>query len=459
MKGGGGINRLIKSCVVIFDGCVNNYYKGGKGMKRFYKMMVFVVAFLSVASMGFANTYNDHVYVSANGKGDVLVYPFYIAAQGWQTQFDVVNTSGHSVVAKLVVHSAANSVELLDFLIYLSPYDMWRGTLKIDPTYGSQPIMYSTDSSAPSSNSSVSYFATATNPMAQPLSTSFCSGDSNQAGYVEVIEAWAGDPVFASKTDKEARGLAIKSAYDQATVFSTIDTLSGSMVINYAQGGILAARDAVAMANYRNIAYLKTGELTYLGEKSRNNVQEVDSALAKTALELPFDNNSTASSLQIVTFPTKQTQNVVGDCKTFAYKSAYFTTGNAVYNTTQYDNEEQTSAASPFSPASLSSKMPSEVNFLPISAAFSFGWLKYAFDTVSNTGFIYNNNTGGQPLGYTGAPLIPTVVKIINGVMTFTNGAWDDGVITGTMGGVAGNPSVTLSNYQYTSAFASSVQP
>ena len=421
-------------------------------MKSFYKMVIAVVALLSVASMGFADTYNDHVRVAANGKGDLLVYPFYVAANGWQSQIDLVNTSSRSVVARLSVKSYAYSNEVLDFLVYLSPYDMWRGTLMVNSTYGSQPIMYSTDSSAPSSNSSVSYFATSTNPMAQPLSTDICAGDSNQLGYVVVVEAWSGNVAFAAGITKEQRGQAIRAAYESTAggylKTDTVDALHGNMVVSFPAGGWLASRDAVAFANYKNQAKLFTaGGATPIGVSAYNSVQEIDAALAKKTLALPYDQNSTASTIQVSTFPTKQTATT--DCKTFTYQSPFFPVSGSVVlqsgDVKQYDNEEQTSASSPFSPGGTTVKLPNEVNFLAIAPTFSFGWIQYTFTETTA-----NFNYSGQPLNYTGAPVIPTVVKILGGLMTLTNGAWDDGVVSGVVGGVP----VVLNGYQYSSSYA-----
>jgi hypothetical protein len=84
----------------------------------------------------FAATYlggvkaDSNMTLSANGRGDALIYPAFRTGAGWSTEIIVRNTNNRAVVAKAVLYDANDSRELLDFNIYLSQHDAFR--FKID---------------------------------------------------------------------------------------------------------------------------------------------------------------------------------------------------------------------------------------------------------------------------------------------------------------------------------------
>jgi hypothetical protein len=77
------------------------------------------------------------VNLGADGQGQVLIYPFYTVQQKGSTAFDtyisIVNSdsvNGKAVKVRFV--EAKNSVEVLDFNLYLSPNDMWTAGVTRD---------------------------------------------------------------------------------------------------------------------------------------------------------------------------------------------------------------------------------------------------------------------------------------------------------------------------------------
>ena len=91
------------------------------------KYLVSGAAALALAGSAFAAT----VSVEKDGTGNYLIAPAYYAVANWQTQLKVVNTNTTAaVVAKVVIREANASREVLDFPIYLTPGDVWVGTLK-----------------------------------------------------------------------------------------------------------------------------------------------------------------------------------------------------------------------------------------------------------------------------------------------------------------------------------------
>jgi hypothetical protein len=76
-----------------------------------------------VASVGNA------VYVNPEGTGQVLIYPYYSVNNGLDTTYSIVNTANETKAVKVRFLESAHSREVLDFNIYMSPYDVWVGAL------------------------------------------------------------------------------------------------------------------------------------------------------------------------------------------------------------------------------------------------------------------------------------------------------------------------------------------
>ena len=77
------------------------------------------------------------VNVSENGLGNVLIYPYYtvnkdINGNSYNTLMSVVNTTASTKAVKVRFREGKNSVEVLDFNVFLSPFDVW--TASITPT-------------------------------------------------------------------------------------------------------------------------------------------------------------------------------------------------------------------------------------------------------------------------------------------------------------------------------------
>ena len=74
-----------------------------------------------------------NIQVEKDGTGDYLLTPVYYAVANWKTELKVVNTNtSEAVVAKVVVRESKESKEIMDFAIYLTPGDVWTGTLYDD---------------------------------------------------------------------------------------------------------------------------------------------------------------------------------------------------------------------------------------------------------------------------------------------------------------------------------------
>ena len=68
---------------------------------------------------------SNAVNVNPDGLGQVLLYPYYTTRGGNDTLISVVNTTSRGKAVKIRFLEALNSREVLDFNIYMSPYDVW----------------------------------------------------------------------------------------------------------------------------------------------------------------------------------------------------------------------------------------------------------------------------------------------------------------------------------------------
>jgi len=448
--------------------------KGEKMMRKLAVCLALVIAVLMVSSAAMAFNFADHVKAAKNAKGDTLIFPIYAAINGgWETKLWVVNTAqDRSVVAKVVVRSALYSQELLDFLIYLTPTDVWTGTLR----YNNGRVEYfSDDDSAVSSAGGGTVVWANTTAVTQALSTPRCN-DTNNFGYVEVFET---SHSYNASTFAPAAGsaavtlnippvnknalyrahadlVANNSSINQGLVLDGINVLTGVMEFRNNSLNQKASMQATALRDYG--ASLGNGDgvgaralnvinVTSFAETSNafNLIGEVEAALAKNDLGMYYSDRNL--SLHVLTFPTKLTTLPTATCTPLnASPSPYFTqhfvdtSGCINYTATHYDVSEQAASSSAiFSPAQQGT-LCYEVNILP-NPSFSFaqGWARYTFPTP--TAFVVKDTTvigtvaNGAAIGdgiYTGAPVMGTILHLASSADGYTAvpAAYTDGLVT-----------------------------
>lgn len=90
-----------------------------------------VIAAAVAATLG--HTAANAVSVNPDGLGQVLLFPYYTVQGDDTASFDtlitIVNTRDEVKAVKLRFREAKNSREVLDFNIYLSPFDVWVGVV------------------------------------------------------------------------------------------------------------------------------------------------------------------------------------------------------------------------------------------------------------------------------------------------------------------------------------------
>ena len=72
---------------------------------------------------------SNAVNLNSDGVGQVLIFPYYTVNNGLNTLISVVNTTDRVKAVKVRFLEGKNSREVLDFNLYMSPFDVWTAVL------------------------------------------------------------------------------------------------------------------------------------------------------------------------------------------------------------------------------------------------------------------------------------------------------------------------------------------
>ncbi|WP_395684272.1 hypothetical protein [Dokdonella sp.] len=90
---------------------------------------------LLMATMGVALVGVTHlsgaVTLNPNGLGQALIYPYYTVNKGQDTLLTLANASDLGKVARVRFREGYNGREVLDFLVLLSPHDVWSAAITV----------------------------------------------------------------------------------------------------------------------------------------------------------------------------------------------------------------------------------------------------------------------------------------------------------------------------------------
>jgi hypothetical protein len=160
------------------------------------KKKLISAAVLSAVTMGAAQA----TYLSEDGTGQVLLYPYYTTRGGSDTLITLVNTQNVGKAVKVRFLEGMNSKEVLDFNLYLSPYDVWTATITNSPNGDTGvPVLRVADKSciAPMRVSGIN--GVHDEPFRATLLTetnSVKTVDRAKEGYVEVIAMGDINPLY-----------------------------------------------------------------------------------------------------------------------------------------------------------------------------------------------------------------------------------------------------------------------
>ncbi|UTF59825.1 hypothetical protein [Gilvimarinus sp. DA14] len=83
-------------------------------------------------------------YLNSDGLGQVLIFPYYTVNGENFTNINLVNTTGDAKAVKVRFLEGENSQEVLDFNLYLSPYDHWSGAVALSENADDGSLPWST---------------------------------------------------------------------------------------------------------------------------------------------------------------------------------------------------------------------------------------------------------------------------------------------------------------------------
>jgi hypothetical protein len=106
-----------------------------------------VAALVGVAGIASLANAQSRMYLNADGLGQVLIYPYYTVNNNQATLVSVVNTTDQTKAVKVRFLEGRNSQEVLDFNLYLSPFDVWTGQITDLGNANGPGVLATTDTS------------------------------------------------------------------------------------------------------------------------------------------------------------------------------------------------------------------------------------------------------------------------------------------------------------------------
>lgn len=411
-------------------------------MKKIKVCLAVLVIAMITSSSALSFNKADHIKVAPNGIGDLLIFPWYSAfGNEYDTKITVINTSNtYSVVAKVVYRTFGWSQEVKDHLIYLSPNDVWTGVVYLDGATNKTRLWSSDDSILVSAG----VFASPAVPVNEEFKAAEFTGDSNTFGYIEVIEAAA---KVIPKSNGKVTKAEIYSWYtpltsaDIAQTYKPVNVLTGYQENFIGNGQTL--KQAEVFADYRNKNALTIAAATVLGQNANNTLTEIEAAMSKYDVVLPYVAKSTGDkAIHIFNFPTKMSWAYSTKPNTYRYnlESPYFEDVyyQCNYYTLEiYDLMENTPAATAppvFSPVpdKPGLAMCYEVEWITRGyvdqSSFTEGWLRYNWKDAYNMMYEqdikkYGENGGGTLMSYKGTPVLPSVLYWTDSGANWANAA------------------------------------
>lgn len=235
----------------------------------FKKKSLYAAMLVGMGAMGAAGTASA-VYVSPDGTGQVLVYPYYTVngptGSTSLTAFSVVNSGVSAKVVKVRFRESKNSQEVLDFNLFLSPNDVWAGAVLTDgtgSTVGAKVVtkdLSCTNPPIPTNGqpfSNAVYNGTTTNT--QGVDGAGTGLDRTREGYFEILEL--GNMNNATQVSWVTHGAsgtapancpAIVAANNAGTVTwaaATNELFGGASILNVTTG-MDVTYDATAFADF-----------------------------------------------------------------------------------------------------------------------------------------------------------------------------------------------------------------
>lgn len=371
------------------------------------------------------------VEVSRDGVGDFLIAPAFFIGGGLSTDLKLINTSAtQSTVAKVVFRDKVTSAEILDFLVYLSPNDVWTGKVACAEANAAgsctKSVITSSDDSVQQYASND--FATAANPMVINSPEAGRVVLPNE-GYID-IEMGPAYTIAPNQAPRAGVSKASIFAANNARVaggpvglLETPNILTGTVSVTHPTLGTTEL-PMLALEDYNTAIVPQVGVASgfdvIVGQNT--NLADVEEALWKDNHVVPYDKTNGALTLVSFTFPTKLTYNLRQD-------GQYPFASQVCYTADMFDMEEQTIRGGVTNVSPLPTNPPACVNEFDFkvfgqpglsTGNFNTGWarMKYrdARVAVGQVGAPADNTNVGR----SGVPGIVTYMNIDTMTKKFT---------------------------------------
>lgn len=209
-------------------------------------------------TVGIAATSNA-VNINPDGLGEALVYPYYTTRDGQDTLISVVNTTDQVKAVKVRFLEAMNSREVLDFNLFLSPFDVWTAAV-IDIGTGAGIFTEDISCTLPQVPGTVD--------TAQPFrnfrfSGGFADGgptglDRTREGYLEILEMGSLDPAGAGAPAVHGAGMdcpSLLGVTDADAAAPSGGLFGGTSFVNVGEGR-LVSHNAIAIDDWRVTSFI-----------------------------------------------------------------------------------------------------------------------------------------------------------------------------------------------------------
>jgi hypothetical protein len=321
------------------------------------------------------------VNLSEEGTGNVLIYPYYTvrttaAGNAYNTYINITNTTASTKAVKVRFREGKNSREVLDFNVFLSPFDMW--TASVVPTAdGAGVATQDSSCTIPSFTAGVVVPFRNLKYSGSNADTGGDSLDRTREGYVEVLEMATyatGTKIHAGALHHQTTGKPldcslVTDANAAAEASGVLGGVAGTLQLINPGAGASASWPAVALDNFYPAIpgfsiYRDTGspnpDMTDSGTTSAvksgttltvstgwapGSADAVSAVLMHNAImnEYILDNSTLSKTDWVITMPTKNAYVSVGSGSARAPFQSNFSAGKSCDDVAMllWDREER----------------------------------------------------------------------------------------------------------------------
>lgn len=148
------------------------------------------------------------VYANPDGTGQVLLFPYYNANPGYVTNVNIVNSTDDTKAVRIRFREGRNSEDVMDFNLYMSPNDVWTGSVQYE---GGHAKIVTEDKTCTYPTSIAPYCKSSgdcSTGEAQQFKGISATDDDTLEGYIEVVEMGVIPPDATTLADGNGENIA-----------------------------------------------------------------------------------------------------------------------------------------------------------------------------------------------------------------------------------------------------------